>query len=188
MNKKRLILASASPRRSELLKFLGHEFTVIPSCADENISPVPSAPSELVEKLSLIKAQEVFSKHSDACVIGADTIVVLDGKILGKPKDDADAFRMLKILSGNTHTVYTGVSVLYGNTSITFHEATQVTFNTMTDDEINANIATKEPCDKAGAYGIQGYGSVFVHDIKGCYFNVMGLHFSRLYNAIKEIY
>ncbi len=181
-----LILASASPRRSEILKKAGYDFQVIPSCADENISPVPSSPALFVEKLAHLKAQEVFSRHQDACVIGADTVVVLDGNILGKPKNEDDAFSMLKSLSGNTHTVYTGVSVIKRDKTVTFHEASRVTFNTLTDEEIKSYIATNEPMDKAGSYGIQGYGAVFVSHIDGCYFNIMGLPISKLYNVLKQ--
>lgn len=181
-----LILASASPRRSEIMKLAGYDFKVVPSFADETVIPVPKTPHEFVEKLSRIKAEEVFSRNPDACVIGADTVVVLNDNILGKPKDDEDAFLMLKSLSGNTHTVYTGVSILSKNKQVTFHEATFVTFNSLSDDEIRCYLKTSEHRDKAGAYGIQGYGSVFVSHIEGCYFNVMGLPISRLYNALKE--
>lgn len=181
-----LILASASPRRSEILRKAGYDFKVIPSCADENISPIPNSPALFVEKLAHIKAEEVFLKNPDACVIGADTVVVLDGKILGKPKDENDAFLMLKSLSGKTHTVYTGVSVISKDKTVTFNEASRVTFNTLSDDEIHAYIATKEPMDKAGSYGIQGYGAVFVSHIDGCYFNIMGLPISKLYNVLKQ--
>lgn len=181
-----LILASASPRRSEILTLAGYNFKTVPSCADENISPMPASAALFVEKLAALKAHEVFLKNPDACVIGADTVVVLDGQILGKPKNEEDAFSMLKKLSGKTHTVYTGVSVISKDKSVTFHEASNVTFNTLSDEEIRAYIATKEPMDKAGAYGIQGYGAVFVSHIDGCYFNIMGLPISKLYNVLKE--
>ena len=155
----RLILASQSPRRREMLALMGYEYEVILSDADEHVPPCE--PGEFVEKLALRKASAVFGSHRDCCVVGADTIVYLDGAIIGKPKDETEAFQTLRLLSGRTHTVYTGVSVLTHSQSILFHDTAEVTFCPLSDAEIRAYIETGEPLDKAGAYGIQGPGTAW---------------------------
>lgn len=176
-----IILASQSPRRRELLAQMGvPQFEVVPALGEEIASPGLS-PAQLVEVLSRQKAEEVAVQAGpDDVVIAADTVVAVDGAVLGKPRDPADAARMLSLLSGRAHTVYTGVTVRRGTFSLTAHEATQVRFRPLTQSEISAYIATGEPMDKAGAYGIQGYGCLLVEGISGDYFNVVGLPVCRL--------
>lgn len=189
----KIILASKSPRRKELLEQIGLAFEVIVSDADENIEE--RVPEEFVMELSRIKSKAVLDSVDDiddeTIIIGADTIVVYDGKILGKPKDEEDAFEMLKMLSNNVHEVITGVTLLSkksGNVDMdTFYEKTKVFTYEMTDNEIREYIATKEPMDKAGSYGIQGIGGKFIKQIEGDYNNVVGLPVSRIYQKIKEI-
>ncbi len=185
------ILASASPRRRELLTQVGLTFEVMVSDADENIEESLS-PDELVKRLSLIKAAAVKEELSakgadgDSAVIGADTVVFHKGEILGKPKDEEDAFRMLKSLSGDTHSVYTGVTILLGDETITFANETKVVFDTVSDEEIKRYIASKEPMDKAGAYGIQGQGGAFVTSIEGEYANVVGFPIGEFCHILRE--
>ena len=185
------ILASASPRRRELLTQVGLEFEVMVSDADENIEESLS-PDELVKRLSMIKAaavkEELSAKGADgnSAVIGADTVVFHKGEILGKPKDEEDAFRMLKSLSGDTHSVYTGVTILLGDETITFANETKVVFDTISDEEIKRYIASKEPMDKAGAYGIQGLGGAFVTSIEGEYANVVGFPIGEFCHILRE--
>ena len=185
------ILASASPRRRELLTQVGLEFEVMVSDADENIEESLS-PDELVKRLSLIKAAAVKEELSakgadgDSAVIGADTVVFHNGEILGKPKDEEDAFRMLKSLSGDTHSVYTGVTILLGDETSTFANETKVVFDTISDEEIKRYIASKEPMDKAGAYGIQGLGGAFVTSIEGEYANVVGFPIGEFCHILRE--
>jgi len=188
-NMKKIILASASPRRRELLKQAGFSFEVMVSQADETITE--KTPEAMVKELSGRKARAVAQALAKGnLVIGADTLVVMDGRILGKPTDEIDAFRMLKELSGHTHQVYTGVTLLgetdEGRVEKVFVEKTDVTMYPMTDEEIQAYIGTGEPMDKAGAYGIQGRAAVFVKEIKGDYNNVVGLPIARLYQEIRE--
>lgn len=180
----RLILASQSPRRREMLALMDYEYEVIVSDADENVAPC--APAEFVEKLAERKAEAVYAAHEDCCVVGADTIVYLDGSIIGKPKNKEDAFRILSLLSGRTHTVYTGVAILAKHKRQLFHDKTEVTFSHLTPDEIRFYIGTGEPLDKAGAYGIQGPGSLLVERVNGSYFNVIGMPNQRLYKELKE--
>ena len=181
-----LILASQSPRRQALLRQIGvREFTVLPTHCDESWDPRWS-PEELVERLSARKAAAAAELAGpDAIVIAADTMVFLDGERLGKPRDEADAFRMLSGLSGREHTVRTGVTVRRGELSCTQSEATTVRFRTLTEQEIRAYIATGEPMDKAGAYGIQGLGALLAEGIRGDYFNVMGLPVLRLARMLR---
>ncbi len=167
-----LILASNSPRRKELLKMLGYNFIVRASDCDETTDI--TNPKELVKELSLRKAQSIIHDEDDV-VIGSDTVVAINNKILGKPKDKKDAENMLKMLSGNTHTVYTGVTVIKGNLKITECIGCDVYFKPLSQKEIDAYIATEEPMDKAGAYAIQGKGSAFIEKINGDYFTVVGL-------------
>ena len=187
---RKIILASASPRRRELLEKIGVSFEVCPSKGKEQTAETD--PGAMVEELSREKCLEVFSGMDQDCiVIGADTVVALDGKILGKPKSPADAVHMLSLLRGRTHQVFTGVTVMNresGKTEgITFHETTQVSFYPMSDREIEDYVAGGEPMDKAGAYGIQGKGAVFIREIQGDYSNVVGLPLARLYQEMKNM-
>ena len=185
---KKIILASASPRRRELLAQMNIPFEVIVSDTEEMI--VKSDPQEVVLELALLKAQAVSALVEEALVIGADTIVTIDGKILGKPTDEEAAARMLMQLQGRTHEVYTGVALLIkegGHKEIVqFAERTAVTMYPMSPAEIAAYIATGEPFDKAGAYGIQGLAAIYVEKIEGDYNNVVGLPLGRLYQEMKK--
>ncbi|MBR0348275.1 MAG: septum formation inhibitor Maf [Clostridia bacterium] len=180
-----IILASASPRRKELLLLAGIDFVVKVADVDEVIDP-SLTPDGVVMSLAKQKAQAVASENPDSLVIGADTVVVLDGKILGKPKSEENAVELLTMLSGRVHTVYTGVALIKGETVKTFCEATQVEFYPLTDEEIKAYVATKEPMDKAGAYGIQGKGCILIRKIDGDYFNVVGLPVSAVYRELRD--
>ncbi|GAB2720374.1 Maf family protein [Paenibacillus thermoaerophilus] len=219
-----IVLASSSPRRQELLRSLGLEFEVRPSGADESVEPgLP--PEEIVESLAIRKALhvcgELRGEGRTGLVVGSDTIVVLDGQVLGKPADAEDAFRMLKLLQGRTHQVYTGVALLDaggvrsealglggrdGRTAVRFgdigryrivpdspagrpeaaagHTVSQVTFHPMSDEEIRSYVNTGEPLDKAGAYGVQGIGSVFIEKIEGDFYSIMGLPLNLLYQML----
>ena len=171
----KLILASQSPRRRDLLGQMGLEFTVISPQIDEDAFSDPD-PTALVRTLSREKALAVArAQAEDALVIAADTVVVLDGQALGKPRDQAEAEAMLAALSGRSHAVYTGVTVCRGDRAVTEAECTEVTFRALTAEEIRRYTATGEPMDKAGAYGIQGLGALLVEGIRGDYFNVVGL-------------
>lgn len=178
-----IILASASPRRRELLSQIC-DFKVITSDCDENCSI--TEPRDLVCELSLRKAKAIAATDDDI-VIGADTVVAVDGKILGKPHSEREAKEMLMALSGKTHSVFTGVTVIKGDKVITFAEETCVTFYELTDKLIDRYVASGEPMDKAGAYGIQGKGCVLVQGISGDYFNVVGLPVARLYRVLDQI-
>lgn len=178
----KLVLASKSPRRSEILKNAGIDFTVRVADADETI-PEGTSPEDAVVFLAARKALAV-ERAEDETVLGADTVVVLDGEILGKPKDREDAFNMIKKLSGRVHSVFTGVCAIGNGISMTFAEETKVEFYNLADDEINTYINTAEPYDKAGAYGIQGLASKFIRGIEGDYFNVVGLPISAIYQKI----
>ncbi len=180
-----VVLASASPRRRELLQTAGVTFTVKVSDADEHIEP-DTPPHEAVMSLARQKAQAVAKSCPDDLVIGADTVVVYDGAILGKPADEGDAARMLRMLSGKTHTVFTGVCIVRAGKTETFFEQTQVTFYPLTEREIAEYVATREPMDKAGAYGIQGRGCTLVQCICGDYFNVVGLPVAALCRRLRE--
>lgn len=184
----RIILASGSPRRKELLEMLKVEnLEIIPAKGEEKEHP-ELTPAELVKELSRCKAAEIAPTHEpDTVTIGADTIVVLDGKVLGKPADENEAAAMLHSLSGRSHTVYTGVTVIRGETVISRAERTEVRFRTLSEREIMAYIATGEPMDKAGSYGAQGYASLFVEALDGDFFNVMGLPLCALGIMLKEL-
>ena len=176
----RVILASQSPRRKEILERMGFfGFEVIPAKADESC-PSDWTPADVVENLSRRKGLEVAASHPDALVIAADTVVAIDGRILGKPHSREKAAQMLSLLSGREHQVYTGVTVCYGGETVTEHEATPVRFRPLSRADILRYIATGEPMDKAGAYGIQGRGCLLVEGITGDYYNVMGLPVCRL--------
>ncbi len=176
-----IILASNSPRRRELLERVGiKDFTVAAPNVDESVEDGLS-PAEIVEQLSLRKARAAAKKAGPSdLIIAADTVVALDGAVLGKPRDKDSAFAMLTALSGREHHVFTGVTVLRGEEAATLHEETAVTFRQLTPEEIRGYIATGEPMDKAGAYGIQGIGALLVSGIRGDYCNVMGLPVFRL--------
>lgn len=180
-----LILASQSPRRQELLALIGLTYTVVCSDVQES-APIGIQPDALVERLALEKARAIQPRYPEDCIIGADTIVYIDGNILGKPQDDAEAFRMLQTLQGRTHTVYTGVAVLTPEATDVCHEKTQVTFAAMTREEINWYISTGEQRDKAGAYGVQGLGAMFVERVAGNYFNVVGMPLPLLYRMLRK--
>ncbi|KPU42250.1 septum formation protein Maf [Oxobacter pfennigii] len=178
----RIILASKSPRRKEILQNIRLNFEVVESNYEEENS-LSLRPEKLVMHLAYRKALDVAERISDeALVIGADTIVVHNGIIMGKPKDNEDSFDMLKKLSGNYHHVFSGICIIdvKGNRHSVNYESTKVKIKKLTDEEIIQYISTKEPADKAGSYGIQGIGSLIVEKIEGCYFNVMGLPVYKL--------
>lgn len=182
----RIILASASPRRRELMKNITEDFEVIVSDADE--SAVKSDDIlKTAQILAQIKAKSVAEKNTDALVIGADTVVRLNDKILGKPKSKEEAFKMLRMLSGNSHFVDTGVCIVFEGKAESFTVTTKVEFNKISYGEMMSYIESGEPFDKAGGYGIQGKASIFVKGICGDYFNVVGLPVSALYQRIKGI-
>lgn len=198
-----IILASASPRRKELLEQIGLEFEICPAKGEEVITH--TRPEEVVMELSKQKAEEVASlvsaygeEHkdittpSDILVIGADTVVAYDGQILGKPQDEADAKRMLAMLSGNTHSVFTGVTLVLIDKSgrageLVFYEKTDVKMHPISEEEIERYVASGEPMDKAGSYGIQGKCAIYIEKIDGDYNNVVGLPIARIYQELKKI-
>ncbi len=180
-----LILASKSPRRSELLSLITKDFVTIPAVGEEKADRSLPA-GEYVCELAKHKAIEVAASHPEDVVIGSDTIVVIDGEILGKPKDAKDAERMLKMLSGRVHSVFTGVCITKKNVNDMFFEETKVHFFELSEQQIADYIDSGEPFDKAGAYGIQDAGALIVSSISGDYYNVMGLPAGRLYREILE--
>lgn len=181
-----VILASASPRRGQLLGLVFRDFRVIPSEFDESLVPPDLCPADHVLHSAMMKARDVSQAHPDSLVIGSDTIVVVDGAILGKPTDRADAVRMLTLLSGRTHEVRTGVAVIGGGVEHTGAECTEVDFADLADETIVRYVDTGEPLDKAGGYAIQGKGAVLIESIRGCYPNVVGLPLWLLSNLLKE--
>ncbi|MCR8746498.1 Maf family protein [Romboutsia lituseburensis] len=182
-----IILASASPRRKEILENTNTKFEIIKSEIDEVIL-ANELPSQVVMRLAFEKSIDIASKHPDSLVIGADTVVVLDNNILGKPKDSSDAFNMIKQLSGKTHQVITGISLinLNVNQKIIDYVVSNVKFKDLSEEDIKDYIQTNESLDKAGAYGIQGYGAMLVEEIQGDYFNIVGLPISRLSDLLKK--
>lgn len=186
-DKMNIILASSSPRRQEILGMFNLDFTIKSSDINEDINV--KNPYELVETLAFNKAMEISKDDLDALVIGADTVVHINGEILGKPKTNEEAFNMLKSLSGKKHEVVTGVALVCKSKGIEIksHEITNVHFKDISDEEVLSYIKTGDPLDKAGAYGIQGIASVFIEKIEGCYFNVVGLPVSRLYTLLGRI-
>ena len=182
-----IVLASSSPRRKELMEMLEVPNLKILPAKGEEIPPEHASPGELVMALSHAKAWEVAARcDPDDVIIGADTIVWVDGGAYGKPHDEEDAARMLRRLSGDCHEVYTGVTVIRGEKSISQFERSLVRFRELEEEEIRRYIATGEPMDKAGAYGAQGRGALFVEHIEGDFFNVMGLPLCRLGKMLKE--
>jgi septum formation protein len=181
------ILASASPRRKEILEKLGIPFRVATADVDENIQ---CAPAHMVRVLSERKARAVYDQEgTNGVYIGADTIVVQNGETLGKPVNEQEAARMLRMLSGREHVVFTGVFVLDATTGAhrCSHEETRVFFSALNEAEISGYIDSQEPMDKAGAYGIQGFGAKLIERIEGCFYNVMGLPINRLWRMLKEM-
>jgi septum formation protein len=182
----RVVLASASPRRRELLNLIGIAHEVRPANIDETMRP-REAPRRHAERLAREKASAVATRAPDLITIGADTVVVINRKVLGKPDDADDAARMLRMLSGREHKVITAVAVSRGRKLRSAIEEVRVKFRRLRDDEIEAYIATGEPMDKAGAYGIQGYGATIVEGIEGDYFAVMGLPLVRLVGLMRDV-
>ena len=183
-----IILASQSPRRAHLLDQIGLRFSVSPSSVVEEIDPESSS-EENVKRLSLHKANDVAKKHREGIVIGADTIVVINGTVLGKPTNEKNAQEMLRMLSGKTHTVFTGFALVDVRSKKSYidSEKTEVTFRALTENEIEQYVATGSPMDKAGSYGIQDdFGAVFVERIAGDYYTVVGFPLSKFYLAFMK--
>ncbi len=191
-----LILASRSPRRSELLMTAGIPFVCEPASDVEGdlataLLAAGTEPDRYAQELARVKAADVAGRHPGRLVLGADTVVLLDGDILEKPQDEADAIRLLGRLAGRRHTVISALALVggaAGQPGMVSHELTEVEFLPLTPDAIAAYVRTGEPMDKAGAYGIQGYGALMVRGISGCYFNVMGLPLARLGAMLRRIF
>jgi septum formation protein len=185
--KKPIILASASPRRKALMDLIGLEFTVDTGSYEETMD-IDLPPSKLAKFLSLKKAEAVMSRHKNAVIVAADTFIVFHGELMGKPRDAEEARKMLRKLSGKTHSVITGYTIIDTEHRKELSRAveTKVTFRRITGKEIDAYVRSKEPLDKAGAYAIQGLGAVFVRRIEGDYFNVIGLPLNSLVESLKE--
>lgn len=182
---KMLILASQSKRRVEILKMLGFKFLVIPARVDERVRF--GSPALTARRLAFKKSFTVWKEYKYATVIGADTIVVLDGQIFGKPENKEDAKRMLLSLSGRWHKVITAVSVVFPKGRITFHDSSLVKFRRITEDEMEEYIHMGEPMDKAGAYAVQGFGATFVEKIVGDFYTVMGIPASKTYRVLRQV-
>jgi septum formation protein len=184
----KLILASASPRRAEILRSVGWPFEALPAHIDESHEEGEKA-GAYVERIALAKAEAAATHSPGSMVLGADTVVVIEDQILGKPRDEGDANRMLRVLNGRRHQVLTGVALVNDATgqSRVAHEVTDVTFAEMSEEEINWYVSTSEPMDKAGAYAIQGHGALFIKEIRGDYFNVVGLPVRLLYTLVSEV-
>ena len=182
----RVILASASPRRRELLDLVGIAYDVVPADIDETYRDGEEAAAH-AERLAREKGAMIAARNPDAVVISADTIVVVDGLVLGKPRDESDAARMLSMLGGQTHVVLTAVAATYRGQMRSGVESVRVTFRSLDRERIGAYIATAEPMDKAGAYGIQGFGATLVERIDGDYFAVMGLPLARMVDLLQEV-
>jgi septum formation protein len=186
---KPIILASASPRRAEILKKIDLAFTIRPSAVDENVA-LALPPAEHAVEVAKRKAQAVAEKIAEGMVIGADTIVVLGGKILGKPVSESEAGDMLRLLSGKTHCVFTGFAIIDrpSNRAVAGVEKTEVTFRELDEAEIIAYVRSGEAMDKAGAYGIQDASAVFAERLNGCFYNVVGFPLTRFYVALRTFY
>ena len=192
MESLRWVLASGSPRRQALMRVFGVPFEVHPAQIEEHLPEFSARPAVLGKRLARAKAEAVAPHYPDALIIAADTLVVIDGRILGKPADEREAFEMLRLLSGRTHTVITALCLLLrreGRTVRTMLDAprTRVTFRPLSDAWIRWYIATGEPFDKAGAYGIQEYGALLIDKVQGCYFNVVGLPLATLARRLEEL-
>ncbi len=189
LKNQRIILASKSPRRAKLLKQIGIEFEIVESTIEEEGFSGNVSIEDFVMKMSDKKASNVAEKIPKGIIIGADTIVSIDGEILRKPKDRNDAVKILKRLSGRTHSVYTGVSLIMnpGNIKKNDFEITEVTFRDLNENEINYYVDSGDAFDKAGAYAIQGVSGVFVKKVSGCYFNVVGLPLTKVYLLMKSL-
>lgn len=183
LNGKRVILASKSPRRKELLSLICDSFEVMPADIDESV-PQNVAAEEAAEYIS---TQKAFAIDSEDVIIACDTVVIVDGKILGKPSDRQNGFEMLSELSGKTHSVISGVCIRYKGESVSFSQKSLVTFYELTDEEINDYLDSGEPFDKAGGYGIQGLGSLLVKEFSGDFFNIVGLPVARLRRSLSEL-
>lgn len=183
LNGKRVILASKSPRRKELLSLICESFEIIPADIDESV-PQNVAAEEAAEYIS---TQKAFAIDSEDVIIACDTVVIVDGKILGKPSDRQNGFEMLSELSGKTHSVISGVCIRYKGESVSFSQKSLVTFYELTDEEINDYLDSGEPFDKAGGYGIQGLGSLLVKEFSGDFFNIVGLPVARLRRSLSEL-
>jgi len=186
MSECRVVLASGSPRRRQLLELIGIEHEVQPANIDESVRP-RETPARYAERLAREKASVIASRDPDRITIAADTTVVVNRKVLGKPENEEDARRMLSMLSGREHTVITAIAVARGRKLRSAVEEVRVRFRRLREDEIDAYIATGEPMDKAGAYGIQGYGATIVECIEGDYFSVMGLPLARLVDLLRDL-
>ncbi len=187
LKNKKIILASASPRRKDIFSLLGLKAVQVSPDVDEKM--FTSNPRELIRVHAENKAKVVASQFDHNCVvIAADTIVFHEKHILGKPRDESEAAEFLQKLSGSYHHVYTGIAIAFDGQIISDFAKTRVEFNTLSPDEITNYIATDEPMDKAGAYGIQGFGSQFIKKISGCYFNVMGFPVSLFYDMMKKLF
>ncbi len=183
---KKIILASASPRRKELLSRTGIIFSIETADIDETIDP--SKPlSEESRRLSYLKAKAVLDKHPDCIIIGSDTIVTIDQTVLGKPKDREDAEHMLRLLSGRTHQVYTGLSILSSRREFTYLSISDIVFDELSEQEIQEYLSSDEPYDKAGAYAIQGLASRYIKEIRGDFYAIMGLPVHIIYEELKNI-
>lgn len=183
---RKLILASQSPRRKELLEKCGYSFDVIVADIDESIDSSLTL-ENAIQQLAYKKAKKIFDDYPDAIVIGSDTIVSINKKILGKPKDEQEAFNMLKLLSGKTHEVITGLTILTKEKTYNHVSVNKVTFYDLSDEEIYKYISTKEPMDKAGSYAIQGIASRYIKSIDGDYYAIVGLPVSVVYHILKEL-
>ncbi len=181
---KSFIVASASPRRKEILEAGGYSFEVIPSDCDESIGEI--TPEEAVQVLSERKALSVLENNRESVVLASDTVVAIENEILGKPENEADAFNMLRKLSGKTHKVCTGVTVADGERTETFLSVTEVQFYSLSDETIKSYISSGEPMDKAGGYGIQGLGAALVKAINGDYYTVVGLPFGECMRVLRD--
>ncbi|MBQ7316050.1 MAG: septum formation protein Maf [Clostridia bacterium] len=189
----RLILASASPRRKEILETLGVDFTIVTADADETCELLdPGARVEEISKRKCLAVQSLLRERgeltADTLILASDTLVTLDGIFLGKPRDRADAFRMIALLAGRGHTVASGIALWYRGRCVTAHELTTVHFASMTPEEIQTYVDTDEPMGKAGAYAIQGKAARYITGIEGDYFNVVGLPVRRLYTTLQEAF
>ena len=182
---KRIILASKSPRRKEILSYITNNFDIEAADVDETIN-YDNDLIEEIKSLAYRKAYKVFEEHKDSIVIGSDTIVVADNQVLGKPKDRMDAIRMLDMLNGKTHMVITGVCIIDDEKCECFANVSKVTFDKMSDEEINSYVDTKEPIDKAGAYAIQGMAAKFIERIDGDYYSIMGLPLHDVYKILQK--